>query len=302
MVLVRSSRRTGFTLIELLVVIAIIAILIGLLLPAVQKVREAASRLKCSNNFKQMGLAMHSYNDAYGHLPAGWVTSQPAGATAPSPGWSWADLIMPFIEQGNLYTDLNVDTSGLTGVPGPTAANFLQTPLSLYRCPSDSGAAISAQFQNYSTSNYVVNREVVGPGRLDGSNVPNALSIQGISDGSSNTILVGERDTVKNVGAVWVRSSTSSCSFEGRPGSGLNPVNPANPPSTGTGNSQRLAFNSQHTNGCLFLLGDGSTRFVNNAISVDPTDVWTNFPANKTNFTLQNAIHPADGNPLGSDW
>src|SRR6202042_2153483 len=122
-----------------------------------------------------------------------------------------------------------------------------QTPISTFRCPADSGAAINTSFQNYGMSNYVINREVVGPGRLDGSNIPNALSIQGIPDGSSNTILVGERDFVNNVGAVWgVRSSTSSASFEGRPGSGINPINPANPPDTGTGNSQRLAFNSQH--------------------------------------------------------
>src|SRR5262249_2215179 len=136
-----------------------------------------------------------------------------------------------------------------------------------------------------------------GPGRLDGSNLPNPLSIQGIIDGSSNTILVGERDFVRNIGAIWgVRSSVTSGSFEGRPGSGLNPLNPANPPNSGTGNSQRLAFNSLHGQGCNFLFGDGSVHFINNAISADPTDVWTNFPANKTNFPLQNLIHPSDGN------
>jgi prepilin-type N-terminal cleavage/methylation domain-containing protein len=299
MVRVRSPRRTGFTLIELLVVIAIIAILIGLLLPAVQKVREAAARLKCSNNFKQIGLAMHSYNDTYNHLPAGWVVN---GGVQPSPGWSWATIIMPFIEQGNLYNQMNPDVTTPGAPPAPTAANGLQAALSVYRCPSDGGLPINTQFQSYATSNYVCNREVLGP---NVNTVPSALSIQGISDGSSNTILVGEREYVKNVGAVWVRSSSSSASFEGRPGGSggisLNPQ-PAAGATYNTGSAQRLAFSSQHTGGCLFLLGDGHVRMVNNSISADPSADWTAFPAATGNFTLQNAIHPADGNTLGSDW
>src|SRR6201987_2660725 len=107
------TRRRGFTLIELLVVIAIIAILIGLLLPAVQKVREAAARMKCSNNLKQIGLAMHNYQDTNGKLPMGWVTRQ--GGPAPSPGWSWSVVILPQIEQGNVFTAINPDLV----TPGP---------------------------------------------------------------------------------------------------------------------------------------------------------------------------------------
>jgi prepilin-type N-terminal cleavage/methylation domain-containing protein/prepilin-type processing-associated H-X9-DG protein len=287
--------RRGFTLIELLVVIAIIAVLIGLLLPAVQKVREAASRSSCTNNLKQIGLSCHMYNDQTGALPTGWVTQVPTGATAPSPGWSWSLLLLPNLEQGNLFTTIGAD---LVTPGAPPAANaILQTSLSVFQCPSDKTAVINNHLQNYGMSNYVINREVVGPGRLDGSTVPNALSIQGITDGSSNTILVGERDFVRNIGAIWgVRSSVTSGSFEGRPGSGLNPLNPANPPNSGTGNAQRLAFNSLHGQGCNFLFGDGSVHFISNAISADPTDVWTNFPANKTNFPLQNLIHPNDGN------
>ncbi len=287
--------RFGFTLIELLVVIAIIAILIGLLLPAVQKVREAAARMKCSNNFKQMGIAMHMYNDQYGKLPAGWVTNQSA-TIAPSPGWAWTLLLLPNLEQGNLYTQINADIVTPGGAPATNAT--LQTPLSVYRCPSDSGPQITQFLGGYGASNYVCNREVLGP---DVNSHATNLSVQTISDGSSNTILVGERDFVKNIGATWgVRSSTTSASFEGRPGSGINPVNPANPPASGTGNTQRLAFNSQHTAGCNFLFGDGSVHFISNSISADPSDVWTNFPANATNFTLQNLIHPADGFPVGN--
>jgi prepilin-type N-terminal cleavage/methylation domain-containing protein/prepilin-type processing-associated H-X9-DG protein len=291
--------RQGFTLIELLVVIAIIAILIGLLLPAVQKVRAAAARMSCQNNLKQIGLACHNYNDTKGTLPAGWVTSAPAGAIAPNPGWSWSLLILPQLEQDNMFTLINADLITPSGAPGSNTT--LQTPMKVYRCPADNGGAINTSFQSYGMSNYVINREVCGPGRTDGSTTPNALSVQGITDGSSNTILVGERDFVKNVAAVWgVRSSTSSASFEGRPGSGINPTNPANPPSSGTGNAQRLAFNSLHSQGANFLFADGSVHFISDNIQADPNDVWTNFPANKTNYTLQNLIHPSDGNPVGN--
>jgi prepilin-type processing-associated H-X9-DG protein len=270
-------------------------VLIGLLLPAVQKVREAASRSSCTNNLKQIGLACHMYNDQAGTLPAGWVTSQPTGAVAPNPGWSWSLLLLPNLEQGNLFTTIGADLV-TPGAP-PAANTTLQTHLSVFNCPSDRTSVVNTSFGNYGMNNYVINREVVGPGRLDGSNVPNPLSIQGIVDGSSNTILVGERDFVRNIAAIWgVRSNVTSGSFEGRPGSGLNPLNTANPPNTGTGNSMRLSFNSLHGQGCNFLFADGSVHFISNAISADPTDVWTNFPANKTNFPLQNLIHPNDGN------
>src|SRR5207249_4657247 len=93
------KRRCGFTLIELLVVIAIIAILIGLLLPAVQKVRDAASRIQCANNLKQMGLALHNYADVNKSFPNGVVSSGDQWL----PDWSWMALLMPYYEQDNLY-------------------------------------------------------------------------------------------------------------------------------------------------------------------------------------------------------
>ena len=94
--------KRGFTLIELLVVIAIIAILIALLVPAVQKVRESASRTTCQNNLKQIGLAIHSFHDSRRHLPPGFTaTAAPGGDVAP--GWGWSFYILPFLEQDALY-------------------------------------------------------------------------------------------------------------------------------------------------------------------------------------------------------
>src|SRR5262249_27248775 len=160
--------------------------------------------LKCQNNLKQIGLAMHMYNDTNNRLPAGWGTST---SIKPSPGWSWAVLILPNVEQQNLYYLLNPDliTPGAAALTAST-----QTALPIYRCPSDPGQQTDAVLGSFGMSNYVCNREVLGP---DVNNNPTNLSIQTIPDGSSNTILVGERDSVRNIGAVYVRASQTSASF-----------------------------------------------------------------------------------------
>ena len=127
-------RRNAFTLIELLVVIAIIAVLVGLLLPAVQKVREAASRMSCQNNLKQIGLAMHNYHDANQKLPPGYVASGPYvnGTTDTTPGWAWGAFILPYIEQANLYNQF-VFTQPVQNCPAS------QTLVKTFICPSDIG-------------------------------------------------------------------------------------------------------------------------------------------------------------------
>src|SRR5262245_61339302 len=295
----REGRR-GFTLIELLVVIAIIAILIGLLLPAVQKVREAAARMKCTNNLKQIGLGMHNYNDTFNRLPAGWVTSL---QFKPNPGWSWGTLILPFIEQDNAYRILNPDTNATTAtIPplnDPIAGPIYIMKMPMYRCPSDgTGLDTNSLLGGWGRSNYVVNREVFGP---DASNNPSFMTVATIPDGSSNTILVGERDSVRNIAAVWpVRSNVTTASFEGRAGRGLNIPYPGSPPPpTTTSACERLGFTSLHTGGVNFLLGDGHVQFIRNAIPADQSADHCAFPAATGNFTWQNLIHPSDGNPIG---
>jgi prepilin-type N-terminal cleavage/methylation domain-containing protein/prepilin-type processing-associated H-X9-DG protein len=290
--------RKAFTLIELLVVIAIIAILIGLLLPAVQKVREAAARTTCQNNFKQFGLGMHNFNDVNGRLPEGWVVN-PAVANTPSPGWGWGTLILPFIEQDPLYNFLApVLVAPFPQMPAPTATNGYQTRLKIFRCPSDPGTDINVAHNNYGRSNYVINREVSGPAV---NNLPAHMAIQQIADGSSNTILVGERDSVWNVAAIWPgRSTSTTASFEGRPGRGINirftaaegAPNPTNPGVT----CKRLGWSSLHTNGCNFLFGDGRVIFVTQNIQADQAADHCALPATFNNFLLQNLTHPNDGN------
>src|SRR5438132_11206969 len=121
-------KRSAFTLIELLVVIAIIAILIALLVPAVQKVREAAARIQCENNLKQIGLAMHAFHDTNKGLPPGYVAT--AAYPGTSPGWGWAAFILPYIEQAPLYRQINF-SQPLQGQA------TIQNVIPLYLCPSD---------------------------------------------------------------------------------------------------------------------------------------------------------------------
>jgi len=151
----RSQRIRGFTLIELLVVIAIIAILIGLLLPAVQKVREAAARMRCQNNLKQLGLGMHSCHDAQGYFPSAgwgwnWIGDPDRGAGKDQPG-GWVFSILPYIEQGNLFNTGSND-------PNKNTINFtkIQTPVSTMICSS---RRLPAAYKNGINASY---RNVTG--------------------------------------------------------------------------------------------------------------------------------------------
>jgi prepilin-type N-terminal cleavage/methylation domain-containing protein len=212
--------RRGFTLIELLVAIAIIAILIGLLLPAVQKVREAASRIKCANQMRQLGIATHNCNDTIGRLPPaeGWF---PGAVPASGGGWGGVFLFLfPYLEQANLYNSaVTTGPNPLGDNPGPnqpyvSGAAGVGTPFFIgaqsfkgYVCPSD--YTCSPQLYTdliygyqWSTSSYAGNFLLFGV--LDSTNTI-VLSYQGSSsipksfpDGTSNTILIAERFAICN--------------------------------------------------------------------------------------------------------
>ena len=227
----RFDRRQGFTLIELLVTIAVIAILIALLLPAVQMAREAARRTQCRNNLKQLGLALHNYHDTVGVLPP----SHHGGFQAhmDSKRWGWETFLLPYIDQGNLYQQLNPNQNSLFEVVfNDDLHPLLQVSVQTYLCPSDPSQPIADPNRDFTgptingvafhfnhvgfkaaTSNYVANfgdfwkpfyhlwseTELKGNGAM-GMN--SARKLTDIRDGSSNTFAASER-TYANYAAVW---------------------------------------------------------------------------------------------------
>ncbi len=297
----------GFTLIELLVVIAIIAILIGLLLPAVQKVREAAARAKCSNNLKQWGLAMHGYHDVNGKLPY---------FTQVSPNrQNWAPFIMPYLEQAPLVAAYNLNTHWYNA---PNLA-VTQIPLNVFYCPSDRPGAMWTDQSGYvsARANYLVCYGTVlfgggatGPGRgvfgcsaiaNAGANqfTPYQATLVQITDGTSNTLMMSEvivakQDNNQNGAGNWpdgdfrghiwhdaTMSSPSHCPNIFMSINGPNSTVPDNAlcgliantdplmPCTNSGTTSRQnAARSRHTGGVNAVYGDGSTRFVANGVNL----------------------------------
>lgn len=289
-----ARSRSAFTLIELLVVIAIIAILVGLLLPAVQKVRESAARMSCQNNFKQLGLAMHNYHSSYQQLPPGSNSS----------GFTVVALLLPFMEQNTIYQQINFNA-----LPDdPLNAGPYAYPIKSLLCPSDgfpvpSGLTGNNYFANYGTNiNFFQNASVAnGVFALRDT----GISLLAITDGTSNTVAFSELKRGDWNNAAYSRADWLNASSAGLPTNAdqayviCQSINPTNlsyqcfssggewlsDDSTGTAYTHvvppnttnccwlaNLTFattaSSYHINGVNVALCDGSVRSISNAISL----------------------------------
>jgi prepilin-type N-terminal cleavage/methylation domain-containing protein/prepilin-type processing-associated H-X9-DG protein len=285
------KQRPGFTLIELLVVVAIIAVLIGLLLPALQKARDSAARTQCANNMHQLVIACHAYHDEYHFLPVsagpGYNTSGLANSAQPYP-WSWLARILPYVEQANLYT-----TCGMPASPLSTSLPSLATPIKSFLCPSDQAYAgvpstnrsVGNLGSGIGLTNYKgvcgnnwewgnwQNKTINGGNGLDAGNgifyrscYLRPLTLQNITDGTSTTFMIGEDIPSLNVYCDWVwwNDCTGTCAV---------PLNNGVPPeftdASGAGDWNNLySFRSQHLAGANFAMADGSVTYVDQSINL----------------------------------
>jgi prepilin-type N-terminal cleavage/methylation domain-containing protein len=308
----RNTQRHGFTLIELLVVIAIIAILIGLLVPAVQKVREAANRTQCTNNLKQLGLAAHHYHDLHKHLPPGM------GYSPLAPNGVWGHNLfhlLPYVEQSNLYNSSAGTVLGVPNVKFPGNNNVYSRPVPTYLCPSDPsvgpGGVVTINGISWGAACYAANSQVFAP--IPGD--PRGKTrIAEITDGTSNTVLYAEKyarcsstSMALDGGNLWgycafkdlnlpppmelpgkpFHASFAIAGYLGKP----NTTGPGSKfqvqPTPFLGNCDPTRAATAHAGGMLVCLGDSSVRTLAPSLS---GDIWWA------------AVTPSGGEVLGSDW
>jgi len=282
--------REGFTLVELLVVIAIIGILIGMLLPAVQQVREAARRTACSNNIRQLAIGLHNHESAYMQFPIGANSIN---------GLSWRVMILPFIEQDNVYQQFSFEAGAWNGGPnreGPNKMVHALNKISFFHCPTQTtdiaanGTSTLVDGRKTYTSDY---HGVAGPkgnhpngGTYEVQTTPAGLGgfalqgmltrdsrfgISAIFDGTSNTLAIGEIAVFWNGkvlgsdGADWVRGMGHGGTANGM-ASCRNVQNGINVPYNGVFND--ISFSSLHTGGVMFARADASIHFTQSQIDL----------------------------------
>jgi len=320
--------RSAFTLVELLVVIAIIGVLIALLLPAVQQAREAARRMQCTNNLKQLGIGLHNYHDTFGAFPAiSYDHEVNGGSEADHSSWSWGTLILPQIEQSAAYDQLAPSSPDRLhdAVAQADKLAILQTPISAFRCPSDSGPELNSHYlinqgspdYELATSNYL---GVNSAGDVDRRHSPNGIFVPGtdvdgntrmrvamrdITDGTSNTAMVGERAWKLNgvelgAGVVFGHNGNADIERNGDYNNGFITVVGAGKPhinttlTCGTGcndNDGRQGFSSLHPGGSQFVFADGSVHFISETIDDNL--------GGGTDTTYERLLNSQDGQPVG---
>jgi prepilin-type N-terminal cleavage/methylation domain-containing protein/prepilin-type processing-associated H-X9-DG protein len=284
-----SARRRAYTLVELLVVITIVAILVGLLLPAVQKVREAAARTACQSNLHQIGLALHGHHDADGRLPPGHRDPRPD--TRPGPGWGWPAFLLPHVEQTALHARLDPARTVLGGGADTTAPPTPDTltPLAVFRCPADPGPAANPNYDGHATASY----RGVGWGRpltamgpmglmIATLNAPTGVLYRNsrtrfadVTDGLSNTLAVAEvclDDRRGKWGGIWAGSNRLD-----RYGLWISGVYwGVDEGPLRLNGPDKWGFCSPHPGGVGVLLADGSARLVRDAVDPKlPADLAT---------------------------
>jgi prepilin-type N-terminal cleavage/methylation domain-containing protein/prepilin-type processing-associated H-X9-DG protein len=295
-----ARRRDAFTLIELLVVVALIAVLVGILVPAVQKAREVANRDSCQNNLRQIALALHHYHDGQSCLPAGYVASGSYvdGASDTSPGWGWGALILPYLEQGNLAETIDFTLP----IEDPKNAPAIKTFVKPYLCPSDVWTqepfaitdAFSTPICSVAPMSYTAccgndESDTTGP---TGNGVfyrNSHVRLTDISDGTSSTIMIGEK-AWSSANGTWAGAIQSGVIVRGQ----LNPCLPIVPGASfpaptlvlshahlnnaqfdADGSAGMDDFCSRHAGGSNFLFADGSVHFIRNVAADNPDGTYT---------------------------